>query len=141
MELNDYNLKPYKNLNPYLDDTTERVVYEPENSNELALAGKEIDNIIGDELSKGYDKDVHYLNFAKQVLVSGADFAKNFFDTFLFAIKSNGKSMTQSDAFNDLAQQSKDNEEKYRDYEFYVCEFKRKVRKHTKISVPNNMRF
>ena len=112
MELNDYNLKPYKNLNPYLDDTTERVIYEPTNSSELALSGNDIDNIIGDELAKGYDKGVHFLNFAKQILVTGADFAKNFFDTFLFAIKSNGKSMTQADAFNDLAQQSKDDEEK-----------------------------
>lgn len=112
MELNDYNLKPYKNLNPYLDDTTERTVYEPTDSGELALSGNEIDNIIGDELAKGYDKDIHYSNFAKQILVTGADFAKNFFDTFLFAVKSNGKSMTQSDAFNDLAQQSKENEEK-----------------------------
>lgn len=112
MELNDYNLKPYKNLNPYLDDTTERTVYEPTNSGELTLSGNEIDNIIGDELAKGYDKDVHYSNFAKQILVTGADFAKNFFDTFLFAVKSNGKSITQDDAFNDLAQQSKNNEEK-----------------------------
>ena len=44
MELNDYNLKPYKNLNPYLDDTTERVTYEPTNSSELALSGNTLIN-------------------------------------------------------------------------------------------------
>ena len=103
MELNDYNLKPYKNLNPYLDDTTERVTYEPTNSSELALSGNDIDNIIGDELAKGYDKGVDFLNFAKQTLVTGTASAKHFLATFSIVITSHRSSLRPTDASNDLS--------------------------------------
>ncbi|MBR6611243.1 MAG: hypothetical protein IKK93_03265 [Campylobacter sp.] len=110
MEINDYNFKPYKNLNPYLEDNTEQPIYDPVDGNDPALSGNKVDEIISDEMSLGNNNDVHMTNYAKQILVTGADFAKNLFDTFLFAIKSNGRSITQSDAFNDLAKQSKENE-------------------------------
>lgn len=126
MELDDVNLKPYKNLNPYLDDNLSRNIYEPSNSSEIMLSGKDIDSIIAGEYSLGNTSNVyvdpikgdeisdqkvntHFDNFAKQILFSGADFAKNFFDTFLFAVKHDGN---QTDAFNELATKSKENENK-----------------------------
>lgn len=126
MELKDVDLLPYKNQNPWLENTTELTPIQVED--EVLPQGAQLDKTIFDELTLGNKTDlyidpiksdktsgqienIHYGNFAKQILVAGTDFAKNFFDTFLFAVKNHGSFNDQKDAFNELANESYKNAE------------------------------
>lgn len=126
--INDSSLKPFNHYNPWLEDTSSQEPFIPKNASDKAPTGEEIDSTISNELSSGNNsnifvnptlnadvsdqiENVHYDNFAKQILMTGADFAKNLFDVFLFAIKNNGTTTTQEDAFNDLAKKSNENQD------------------------------
>jgi hypothetical protein len=121
MEIRDADLLPYRNQNPWLEDDikTETTLVE----DETLPQGSQLDDLILNELTIGNktnlyinptesDKvsnqieNTHFGNFAKQILIAGTDFTKNFFDTFLFAIKNNGSSSDRKDAFNELANES-----------------------------------
>ena len=81
-------------------------------SNELEIGNitnRFIDPMESDKVS-GQTEKLHFANFAKHILVTGADFAQNFFDTFLFLVKNDGSALSNTDAFNNLAQYSIDNE-------------------------------
>lgn len=93
---------PIENTNPWLENPSSM---------------QSIDRLINEEMHKGnptllyinpmkgtavseQEENVHFDNFAKQILLAGTDFSKNFFDTFLFAVNANDQ--IQKDAFNNM---------------------------------------